>query len=141
MGLKAFHLFFIVASLLLSGFVGFWGIREYLDSREILYAVLGVVGALGAIGLGLYLPRFLKKTKGIGYFAFTTALWLASAPEASACPVCIGDPNHPMTVSANAGVTFLLGVVVVVLVLFGGLFLFWRKRERVWQAGKVPTSF
>jgi Na+/proline symporter len=53
---------------------------------------------------------------------------LAIPSIASACPVCFGDPNSPMTKSASNAVWFLLGIVGFVQIGFVALFVtFWRR--------------
>jgi hypothetical protein len=48
----------------------------------------------------------------------------------SACPVCYGAPDSPMTKSSNNAIMFLLGVVAFVQVGFIALFWsFWRRAK------------
>ena len=57
---------------------------------------------------------------------------LAMIPSgAHACAVCFGDPESPLTKGADAGVMFLLGVVVTVLCGFASVFLYWMRRVRM----------
>jgi hypothetical protein len=50
----------------------------------------------------------------------------------SACPVCYGAPNSPMTKSSNNAIMFLLGVVGFVQVGFIALFWsFWRRAKEL----------
>jgi hypothetical protein len=50
----------------------------------------------------------------------------------SACPVCYGAPNSPMTTSSNNAIMFLLGVVGFVQVGFIALFWsFWRRAKEL----------
>ncbi|HEV7426840.1 MAG TPA: hypothetical protein VGQ46_10770 [Thermoanaerobaculia bacterium] len=50
----------------------------------------------------------------------------------SACPVCYGAPNSPMTKSSNNAIMFLLGVVGMVQVGFIALFWsFWRRAKEL----------
>ena len=53
--------------------------------------------------------------------------------DSSACSVCFGDPNSPMTHGAKAGVAVLLGVVVVVLGAILGVTFYWVRRARLLQ--------
>jgi hypothetical protein len=46
------------------------------------------------------------------------------------CPVCVGDPASPMTQAAQAGVLFLLGVVVVMLGAIGAIAFSWARRAK-----------
>jgi hypothetical protein len=58
------------------------------------------------------------------------ALVVVTIPSiASACQVCFGDPNSPITQSAEMGVWFLLGVIAVVQVAFGIFFLVYFRRR------------
>jgi len=51
-----------------------------------------------------------------------------------ACPVCFGDANNPMTVAANNGIWFMLGVVAVMLTAFATFFVnLMRRAKRVAQ--------
>ena len=65
MSLKAFHVFFIALSILLSIGVGSWGISNYLASGAWGSLALGIVFCLTAPGLLVYGRRFLKKMKEI----------------------------------------------------------------------------
>jgi hypothetical protein len=50
----------------------------------------------------------------------------------SACPVCYGSPNSPMTKGTNNGILFLLGVVGFVQIGFIALFwTFWRRAQEL----------
>jgi hypothetical protein len=50
----------------------------------------------------------------------------------SACPVCYGAPDSPMTKSSNNAIMFLLGVVGFVQVGFIALFWsFWRRTKEL----------
>ena len=50
--------------------------------------------------------------------------------RAAACTVCYGDPNSLQVQGAEAGVLFLLGVIVTVLLSIAGMILFWILRAR-----------
>jgi hypothetical protein len=59
------------------------------------------------------------------------ALLLAPA-ILSACPVCYGAPNSPMTKSSNNAIIFLLGVIGFVQVGFVAMFWsFWRRAREL----------
>jgi hypothetical protein len=50
----------------------------------------------------------------------------------SACPVCYGAPNSPMTKSSNNAIVFLLGVIGFVQVGFAAMFWsFWRRAKEL----------
>jgi hypothetical protein len=54
--------------------------------------------------------------------------WMAEG-RAAACSVCFGDPNSPLTKSAEMGVWFLLAVIVLVEAGFGVFFLIYLRRR------------
>ena len=60
----------------------------------------------------------------------TVAVVLLSASDASACAVCYGDPNSPLTKGMNAGIWVLLGCIFTLLTGFASLFLYWMSRSR-----------
>jgi len=53
-----------------------------------------------------------------------------SAGDVSACAVCYGDPESPMTKAMVAGVWVLLGCIGTLLMSFGGLFFYWMQRSK-----------
>jgi VIT1/CCC1 family predicted Fe2+/Mn2+ transporter len=59
MSLKAFHLVFIIASLLLSVFVTLWSFAI----AEQRHLALGALAILVTIGLGTYLAWFIKNLR------------------------------------------------------------------------------
>jgi hypothetical protein len=63
MSLKAFHLVFIVASVILAAFVAAWAVGQYQAQRDAAYlgATAASVGA--AVGLTLYAAAFQRKTR------------------------------------------------------------------------------
>ncbi len=65
MSLKAFHIFFIALSIVLSIGVGSWGISNYLASDESGSLALGVLFCLSGFALLVYGRGFLKKMKDI----------------------------------------------------------------------------
>jgi hypothetical protein len=68
MSLKAFHLVFIVASILLA--VGFsaWSFMTYFqDHAGVWYLVSGVGSAISAVALVIYQKYCLKKLKNVSY--------------------------------------------------------------------------
>jgi len=140
MSLKAFHVAFIfLCNLLALGF-GTWCLREFGDTRDSMFAILGGLSLAAFVGLFVYGAWFLKKSRHLSYFVWTIALGsFFSSTDAMACPVCLGNPASPLVIGANTGVVFLLGVVSLVLVAFGSLFLFWRKRERAMILSGSPS--
>ncbi len=68
MSLKAFHIVFVVASILLAFFCGIWLLHEYASDRHA--AVLGgrdCVPDLAGAGLICYGKSVLRKLKHISY--------------------------------------------------------------------------
>jgi len=131
MSLKAFHLVFILASIALSVWFGVWCVNEYSFTESTGTLAMGIISFASTLGMGFYLAWFLRKSKNIGYIALAAALLFSNA--ASACPVCIGDPNSLLAKSANMAVIFMLGIVGVILVGFAGIFVVWSKRDRALQ--------
>lgn len=68
MSLKAFHIVFISASILLALGIGGWALNNYSSSvgtRGDLFAGVGSLAA--AVALAIYGVYFLKKLKNISY--------------------------------------------------------------------------
>jgi len=63
MSLRAFHLLFIVMSIILTAFFAAWAFGEYRTRQDITYAVTAVASLAAGIGLAVYLVAFQKKTK------------------------------------------------------------------------------
>ena len=67
-----------------------------------------------------------------GRFIVISAVLLLAPAILSACPVCYGAPNSPMTKSSNNAIMFLLGVIGFVQVGFIALFwTFWRRAREL----------
>jgi hypothetical protein len=68
MSLKALHIVFVSASLLLTAFFGVWAWREYAGPEgtpaHLTYGVLSIVVFVGLLVYGKF---FLKKLKHISY--------------------------------------------------------------------------
>jgi hypothetical protein len=63
MSLRAFHLFFIALSVVLAAFFAAWAVGQYRLAEDAGYAVVAVVSAGTAIGLGFYAAAFQRKTR------------------------------------------------------------------------------
>lgn len=59
----------------------------------------------------------------------TATVGLAFTGPAAACQTCFGDPNSPLTKSAEMGVWFLLGVILLVEAAFGFFFFVYLRRR------------
>jgi hypothetical protein len=67
MSLKAFHIVFVVASILLAFFSGGWLMHDYLATRQVAELVVGILSVLAGIGLIGYGKSILRKLKHISY--------------------------------------------------------------------------
>jgi hypothetical protein len=68
MSLKAFHLIFIIASILLALGFAAWSLVNYFSAQgRPSDLVVGVVAAAVALGLMVYERYFLKKLKNVSY--------------------------------------------------------------------------
>tara|TARA_Y100000588_G_scaffold73789_1_gene76436 strand:- start:918 stop:1112 length:195 start_codon:yes stop_codon:yes gene_type:complete len=63
MSLKAFHLVFILLSILFSFVFGIWGVIN----GGTVELVMGIISFAGMVGMLVYLVFFLKKFKHISY--------------------------------------------------------------------------
>ena len=63
MSLKAFHLVFILLSILFSFVFGIWGVIN----GGTVELVMGIISFAGMVGMSVYLVFFLKKFKHISY--------------------------------------------------------------------------
>jgi len=67
-------------------------------------------------------------------FAAALVAFLLQGVPATACQVCFGDPNSPITKSAEYGVWFLLAVILIVEGGFGVFFfVYLRRRTRAFR--------
>ena len=67
MSLKAFHIVFILLSVLLCVGFGFWEFSRFAGEGSVLH-LIGGIAALGAgAGLVLYGIRFLRKLRNVSY--------------------------------------------------------------------------
>lgn len=68
MSLKAFHIIFIVASILLAFLFSAWSLASYFGGDgPFLHLVFGIGSLLSAIVLIVYSKYFLRKLKDISY--------------------------------------------------------------------------
>ena len=67
MSLKAFHIVFIVLSILLAFFCGAWCLHEYAGSRDSTFLVVGILLLVAGGGLICYGKSVLRKLKHISY--------------------------------------------------------------------------
>jgi hypothetical protein len=63
MSLRAFHLFFIAASVVLAAFVAAWALGQYQAAHTVTYALTGVAALASGAGLAVYGAVFQRKTR------------------------------------------------------------------------------
>ena len=67
MSLRAIHLVFIVASILLAAFTTFWGVAMFMSERGGAGHLAFAAGSLCAVvGMAVYAVKFVRKTREIG---------------------------------------------------------------------------
>jgi len=140
MSLRAFHLVFIVVSVVLAAFIGAWAVGQYRQLHEMLYVVTAVVAFVASAGLVAYAAAFQRKTRHL----VALILILAVPRAALACPVCFGNSDSPMAKAMNQGIWLMLGIVAFVLVAFATFFISLVRRARladgVDQPGRAQAS-
>jgi hypothetical protein len=57
-----------------------------------------------------------------------------------ACPVCFGESSEPMALAMNAGIWFMLGIVVAVLAAFATFFIHLVRRARLAARDNDPAD-
>jgi hypothetical protein len=67
MSLKAFHIVFVLISVLLSLGLAGWGLHRFLTLGGTGHLLYGIGGIVAAVGLVIYGRYFLKKLKNISY--------------------------------------------------------------------------
>jgi hypothetical protein len=67
MSLKAFHVVFITAAVLLAFGFGAWLLKTYFSGGGAWDLVFGALSIIAGIGLIVYERYFLKKTKNLSY--------------------------------------------------------------------------
>jgi steroid 5-alpha reductase family enzyme len=63
MSLRAFHIIFIIASVVLSLYVALWGIREFAQDRSQVGLTLGILFFITAVALMVYGKKAFTKLK------------------------------------------------------------------------------
>jgi hypothetical protein len=67
MSLKAFHIVFITASVLLAFGFAAWSLVSYSDGKRLVDLGFGIGSAVLGVGLIIYGRYFLRKLKDISY--------------------------------------------------------------------------
>lgn len=63
MSLRVFHIIFVIATVVLSLYVGVWGIREFSQERSIGALVLAIIFLATAVGMTVYGKKAAAKFK------------------------------------------------------------------------------
>jgi hypothetical protein len=72
--------------------------------------------------------------------ALCAAIVLGAPRVALACPVCFGQNDSPIAHAMNAGILFMLGVVVAMLAGFGSFIFYLSRRANMVDASGSSTS-
>jgi hypothetical protein len=72
--------------------------------------------------------------------AMLTAVLLAVARPALACPVCFGQSDSPLANAMNLGILVMLGVVVAVLAGFASFIVHLNRRAHLAAQETVPAT-
>jgi hypothetical protein len=67
MSLKAFHVIFIVASIMLAFGFGAWLVSNFVHGDGVLNLIFALCSFGAGVGLIFYERYFLKKTKNVSY--------------------------------------------------------------------------
>jgi hypothetical protein len=67
MSLKAFHIVFIVLSIVMAFFCGAWLLYQYSQTRDAAQLIVGIVLVLAGGALIIYGKSVLRKLKHISY--------------------------------------------------------------------------
>lgn len=65
MSLRAFHIVFVVLTIVLSLYVALWGIREFSEERSATALTLGVLFLAMAVGLMVYGKKAFAKLRDL----------------------------------------------------------------------------
>jgi uncharacterized membrane protein YozB (DUF420 family) len=65
MSLRAFHIVFVVVTVILSLYVALWGIREYAQERDGSALALAVLFLATAVGLMIYGKKAYAKLRDL----------------------------------------------------------------------------
>jgi len=67
MSLKAFHVFFVIVSVLCAVVFGAWSVADYARAGRGSALLLGIIGFASAVALIWYGLWFLRKLKNVSY--------------------------------------------------------------------------
>ena len=67
MSLKAFHIVFVAASVVLMAFLSGWSLLAYQETHSTEYLVWSLCAASSVVGLVIYGRFFLRKLRNISF--------------------------------------------------------------------------
>jgi hypothetical protein len=67
MSLKAFHVVFVISTILLCFGFGAWAIHARMQGGSLFEFVLGLVSLVGGVAMIVYFKAVLKKLRNISY--------------------------------------------------------------------------
>lgn len=140
MSLRAFHLFFIAASVVLAAFFAAWAAGQYQTSHEWAYVVTGALALAAGVGLGIYGTKFQRKTRHLAGKTLVMLIVVAAPRAALACPVCFGQNDSPMAVATNMGIIVMLVIVGGVLGAFATFFVHLIRRAKLIAAKELSEG-
>ncbi len=65
MSLRAFHIVFVVVTILLSLYVALWGIRQFTQEQSVSALTLGMLFLAMAVGLMIYGKKAFTKLRDL----------------------------------------------------------------------------
>jgi prolipoprotein diacylglyceryltransferase len=125
MALKTVHLAFMVVSAALGLFLIWWGLLADIPKETVVANSMVLLGLCLFIFLSFYIKWFRRKMRRISVimmFLYPTLVF--------PCAVCFKDPDSLMTLGANSGVLFLVGVIVSILLAIAGIGIYWSKKAK-----------
>lgn len=133
MSLRIVHIVFISLSSVLAAGFAIWGIQDYRVTGDQLSLVLGLASAALLLPILAYASWFIRKSRHLGSPGL---LWIGvaltgSGPSgASACSVCLVDPDSLMARGAFWGVLTLGLIITGLLAVIGGVAISWSRRAK-----------
>ncbi len=67
MSLKAFHVFFVLVSIVLAVGFGFWGARDFVEHGNRVSLALGIGSFVAGVALVVYSGWFLRKMRNVSF--------------------------------------------------------------------------
>jgi mannose/fructose/N-acetylgalactosamine-specific phosphotransferase system component IID len=67
MSLKAFHVFFVAATVVLMAFLSGWSFLAYRETQAVEHLVWSLCSAASVVGLVMYGRFFLRKLRNVSF--------------------------------------------------------------------------